>query len=108
MLPSLFKEKEEVQVLDEVTYIWEAARILGFISNWGVSVKWTEWKGPPIQITIPEDLRDNRRMKHWKIRKTIKVVEEPDRAKRRKKKDPLLFNPRRLTRNIDVFFLCCL
>ena len=42
MLPSLFKEKEEVQVLDEVTYIWEAARILGFISNWGVSVKWTE------------------------------------------------------------------
>ena len=42
MLPSLFKEKEEVQVLDEVTYNWEAARILGFISNWGVSVKWTE------------------------------------------------------------------
>ena len=108
MLPSLFKEKEEVQVLDEVTYIWEAARILGFISNWGVSVKWTEWKGPPVQITIPEDLRDNRRMKHWKIRKTIKVVEEPDRAKRRNKNDPLLFNPRRLTRNTDVFFLCCL
>ena len=103
MLPSLFKEKEEVQVLDEVTYIWEAARILGFISNWGVSVKWTEWKGPPVQITIPEDLRDNRRMKHWTI-KTIKVVEEPDRAKRRNKKDPLLFNPRRLTRNTDVFF----
>ena len=47
MLPSLFKEKEEVQVLDEVTYIWEAARILGFISNWGVSVKWTEWKVHP-------------------------------------------------------------
>ena len=104
MLPSLFKEKEEVHVLDEVTYIWEAARILGFISNWGVSVKWTEWKGQPVQITIPEDLRDNRRMKHWKIRKTIKVVEEPDRAKRRNKKDPLLFNPRRLTRNTDVFF----
>ena len=38
----IFNHNEIVQVLDETTYIWESAKILGLDSDWSAKVKWSE------------------------------------------------------------------
>ena len=84
----IFNHNEIVQVLDETTYIWEAARILGLDSDWSAKVKWVEWSSKPaIVITVPETLRA-KGIEYWNIRKFQKTEKSSaiDKRSRRNKR----------------------
>ena len=69
----IFKHNEIVQVLDETTYIWEAAKIMGLESDWSINVKWVDWSSKPaIVIVVPEILR-SKGVEFWNVRKFQKT-----------------------------------
>ena len=43
MLLQIFSENEIVQILDPATSIWESAKIIAFINDWCVRIKWVDW-----------------------------------------------------------------
>lgn len=66
---NIFKSNEIIQVIDETTFIWEPAKIVGVISDWSVKVKWVNWTSKPATvITIPQEVRRSGR-ETWNIRK---------------------------------------
>lgn len=80
----IFRHNETVQVLDETTYIWEAAKILGLPSDWSAKVKWIDWSSkPPVVIEVRESLR-TLGVEFWPVRKwqTRPIVTEDLRRKR--------------------------
>ena len=98
-LTNIFKVDEEVQAIDEMTYIWEAARILSFEGDWSVRVKWTKWSTPRQIIVVPESVRS--RVEHWNIRKPKHTERVADKRCRR---TPFTRNPARLQRNEAITF----
>ena len=54
-----FKVKEDVQVLDPITRIWENAIVLFFVDDWNVRIKYVNWSGNKTALIKLED-RNNR------------------------------------------------
>jgi hypothetical protein len=108
---TIFRVNETVQVLDETTYIWESAKVLGVISDWSMKIKWVEWTSKPaIAIEVPEALRAMG-FEGWNVRKFQRKEEAPmDKRQRRNATQPgncrhFSGNPAKLARNIQVYFL---
>ena len=110
---NIFRHNETVQVLDETTYIWEAAKIMGFECDWSVRVKWVEWSSKPaILIVVPENLR-TRGVECWNIRK-YQENKKPEACSPRQRPrrqatvqhpdnyHPFMGNPAKLTRYVEV------
>ena len=58
MLLQTFYENEVVQILDPATSIWESAKIISFVSDWCVRIKWVDWSyNKKEDITVPEVYR---------------------------------------------------
>lgn len=113
----IFKSNEIVQVLDESTYIWEAAKIIGLESDWSVRVKWVDWTSKPaVVITVPESRRATG-VESWNVRRqkptrswspttrtrgtrndATNTYQSHDGSKYR----PFTGNPRKLTRHVKV------
>ena len=110
----IFSHNEVVQVLDETTYIWEAAKILGLNSDWSAKVKWVEWSSKPaIIIVVPENLR-SKSVECWNIRK-FQTTEKPPAIDKKSRKTrhvttqlpgnqgrPFTANPAKLPRYVEV------
>ena len=109
---SLFRSEEVVQVLDETTFIWEAAKVVGIISDWSLRLKWLNWSGS-VDITVPENVRGHGQ-EHWNVRKPLRktpVVEEHAGRPRRRAATqhshpdgnlPYTGKPAMLTRSVEV------
>ena len=58
MLLQTFYENEVVLILDPATSIWESAKIISILSDWGVRIKWLDWSyNKKEDITVPEVYR---------------------------------------------------
>ena len=58
MLLQTFYENEVVQILDPATSIWESAKIISFVSDCCVRIKWVDWSyNKKEDITVPEVYR---------------------------------------------------
>ena len=110
----IFRHNKTVQVLDETTYIWEGAKIIGLKSDWSVKLKWVDWSSKPaIVITVPDTHRA-KGAECWNIRKFQKtdrplVIDKQSRKTRHvtvqhspDNHRPFTGNPAKLTRNIEV------
>ena len=61
MLRQTFSGDDKIQVLDPTTFIWESAKIISYVSDWCVRIKWTEWPGiKHFDLTVPEKDRDDK------------------------------------------------
>ena len=61
MLLQIFSENEIVQILDPATSIWESAKIIAFINDWCVRIKWVDWSSKKQEdIAVPEKDRSER------------------------------------------------
>ena len=66
MLLQTFYENEVVQILDPATSIWESAKIISFVSDWCVRIKWVDWSyNKKEDITVPEVYRPDKN--YWNI-----------------------------------------
>ena len=56
MLTQTFVLDETIQAVDPVTFWWEKARIISFVNDWCVKIKWLDWCGKKVyaEITVPE------------------------------------------------------
>jgi hypothetical protein len=106
---NIFRTNEVVQVLDETTYIWESAKVLGQISDWSIKVKWVEWTSKPaVAIEVPEPLR-TMGVEAWNVRK-FQRTERSDSTERRPRRNVTLTgnnrafsgNPAKLARHVKV------
>ena len=98
LLLQTFKLNEIVQILDPETYIWESAKIIAFISDWSLKIKWIDWNNRLQKIEIPVELRPD--SNRWNIRKARHS--QPVMSQKRSK--PLSYNPNRLQKNGPVTF----
>ena len=100
MLLQIFSENEIVQILDPATSIWESAKIIAFINDWCVRIKWVDWSSKKKEdIAVPEKDRSERNC--WNIRKSQRLVLETTQKRR---STPLVFNACRLVRRDQVYF----
>jgi len=101
MLLQTFSENENVQILDPATSIWESAKILSFVSDWCVRIKWVDWPYKKKEdITVPEEDRED--TNYWNIRKFRHLV--PETLVQKRRTAPLSFNSCRLVRGDQIYF----
>ena len=76
-LLSTFSVNEKVQALDETTWIWEAAVIRSFVSDWEMTIKWEDWgaKHKPVNIEVPAGVQHD--IELWKVRKPRMIEKKP-------------------------------
>ena len=102
MLLQTFYENEVVQILDPATSIWESAKIICFVSDWCVRIKWVDWSyNKKEDITVPEVYRPDKN--YWNIRKSHNLVRE-ETVSNKRRSTPLSYNARRLVRNDQIYF----
>lgn len=98
---NIFKSNEIVQVLDEVTSIWEAAKIVALESDWSVRVKWVEWTSKPAAvIVVPEASR--RSVEAWNVRRARAMTSQTNGKRIRARPNAFIGNPAKLTRHEEV------
>ena len=91
-----------MQILDPATSIWESAKIISFVSDWCVRIKWVDWSyNKKEDITVPEVYRPEK--KNWNIRKSHNLVCE-ETVSNKRRSTPLCYNARRLVRNDQIYF----
>ena len=112
---NMFWRNEEIQVLDEVTSIWESAKVLSVVSDWSIKVKWINWPSSysrdGVLITVPENLRQLP-ASCWNVRKSLKKNEAGESRSRRRGAQqhaadgniPFTGKPAKLTRLVEVQF----
>ena len=56
MLTQTFVLDETIQAVDPVTFWWEKGRIISFVNDWCVKIRWVDWSGKNVyaEITVPE------------------------------------------------------
>lgn len=104
MLTQVFRLNEIVQAIDETTCIWANAKILSFVSDWVVVVKWIDYFGyKPTSVEVPQHLRTGDR-EYWNIRKFQQFQHSGpvSRQQRRNKKQQVSVSLRTLCRNETV------
>ena len=62
-----FKVKEDVQVLDPITRIWENAIVLFFDDDWNVRIKYVNWSGNKTALIKQEDRNNREYFEKWPI-----------------------------------------
>lgn len=103
MLLQTFSENEVVQILDPATAIWESAKIISFVNDWCVTIKWVDWPYKKKEnITVPEEDRPDRN--HWNIRKSQHIEAPEETLTQKRRSTPLTFCVRKLVRNDQVYF----
>ena len=86
--------------MDPAASIWESAKIIAFINDWCVRIKWVEWSSKKKEdIVVPGKDRSERNC--WNIRKSQRLVLETTQKRR---STPLVFNACRLVRSDKVYF----
>ncbi len=111
----IFRQNEIVQVVDECTFIWESAKIIGHESDWSVRVKWVDWSSKPATVIIVPTSARACGMEHWNIRKFQNHIRPVITGKRQRRAvitagnyQPFTGNPAKLPRYdrvcLDIFF----
>ena len=57
MLTETFRVNEIIQAVDPNSgHRWEKAKILSFVNDWCVKIRWVDWSGKNVyaEITVPE------------------------------------------------------
>ena len=55
MLTETFRVNEIIQAVDPNSgHRWEKAKILSFVNDWCVKIKWIEWNRRFVELTVPE------------------------------------------------------
>ena len=101
MLLQTFSDNEVVQVLDPATSIWESAKILSFVSDWCVRIKWVDWSSKKEDVTVPE--KDRADKNNWNVRKSQGLQLSEKRTNKRRS-IVLDYNARKLVKNDEIYF----
>ena len=105
---SVFDMKEQVQVLDPATKIWEDARIIGFEGSFGIRVKYLNWPDKLVKRFGSDriEVSPNTPQNCWPVRKCIVLQDVRGRRKSKKPAETVfdIPDPRKRQLGDRIFF----